>query len=278
MPTSLSKTDLANMALSRIGAQAVSDLTDTQNTSAVEVSLNWQLALAEASRAHRWSCLMNTAALTPTAQTPLPDAPVNPPTTAWAPLTSYVANQYVTYGLQIYQAFFNHTSSNNFTNDLTSGLWFQTDITDPNPSFGGSGYGGNYPSNWAFQYALPGDCLLVAEYNQQQPTPGVEQTWEVIGINLYSNQNTGVIKYVQFNEDTTRYDALFIACLVQLLASKIATRLRQDDTQISAGCYQQYLKQLAQARAKDGGEQLRRRFTPQANSRWINSRFRSTNG
>lgn len=266
------------MALSKIGAQAISDFDDTNNTSAVEVKLNWQLALAEASRAHRWNCLMTTAVLVPTAQTPVPDAPVPPVTTPWAPFTSYVANQYVTYGLQIYQAFYDNTSTANFINDLTAGYWFETDITDPNPSFGGSGYGGNYPSNWAFQYPLPGDCLLVAEYNQQQPNPGQLQQWEIIGINLYSNQNTGVIKYVQYNEDCTRYDALFTACLVLLLASKVATRLRQDDTQISGACYQQYLKQLAQARAKDGGEQLRRRFTPQANSRWVNSRFRSTNG
>lgn len=266
------------MALARVGAQAISSFDDDQSPSAIEVRNNWQLALAEASRAHRWNCLMATAVLVPTEQTPLPDTPVPPVTTPWAPFTAYAANEYVSYGLQIYQAFYANVSTANFINDLTAGYWFETDITDPNPSFGGSGYGGNYPSNWAYQYPLPGDCLLVAEYNQQQPTPGQLQTWEVIGINLYSDQNTGVIKYIKYEEDCTRYDALFAACLVQLLASKVATRLRQDDTQISVGCYQQYLKQLAQARTKDGGEQVRRRFVLQANSRWINSRFRSTNG
>lgn len=278
MALTLSKVDISNIALSEIGAQSIDDFDDTQNTSAVAVKINWQLALAEVSRAAQWNCLMATAVLTPTVQEPLPDAPVNPPTTPWAPFTVYVANQYVTYGLQIYQAFYNNTSTNNFINDLTAGYWFETDITDPNPSFGGSGYGGNYPSNWAYQYPLPGDCILVCSYNQQQPSPGQELTWQIIGINLYSNQNTAVIKYIQYNEDCTRYDALFTACLVSLLASKIATRLRQDDTQIASGCYAKYLKKLADARTTNGGEQVRRRFTPQANSRWINSRFRSTNG
>lgn len=220
---------------------------------------------------------MAAVVLQPTAQTPI--TPPSPAVTAnpWAPATVYAAGDYVTYGspAYIYQALIANTSSASFTNDLTSGFWFQTDIYNTDP-FNPNAQASLYPSAWAYQYPLPPDFLLLSTLNDS-PFSGCETEYEIIGINLYTNASQAVIKYVQYNEDTTRYDALFVGCLILLLASYIASRRRQDDTQIAARLYAQYLKELSKARAKDAGERKPRRFSPVNNSRWVASRYFSTN-
>ena len=179
------------------------------------------------------------------------------------------------YGGALYQALIANTSTASFINDLTAGFWFETDILNVDP-FNPSDIGSQYASSWAFQYPLPADCLLVYTYNDQ-PRTSPDKEWEIIGTNLYSDEDTAVIHYVQYNEDSTRYDPMFTDCLVLKLASMIATRLRQDDTQIAQGAYNQYLKQLSAARTRDANERRGRRFVPQRNSNLINSRYFSTN-
>lgn len=273
--TTLSKTDLANNALSNIGAQAIDDFDDSTNTSAIAVRGNWQLAVAEVARAHAWNCLMAAVQLTATAQTPItPPTPV-PASTPWAPLTAYAAGTYVTYGGALYQALIANTSTNSFINDLTAAFWFETDLLDTNP-FDPNALASLYPSGWAYQYPLPADCLLMVALNDN-PTCGPEQEYEIIGINLYTNQDQAVIKYVQYTEDTTRYDSLFAGCVVLKLGASIATSLRQDDLQIAARMDQAYQRALTAARTKDAGERKPRRFSPVQNSRFISARWASTN-
>lgn len=275
MGTSLSRTDLANQALSNIGAQPIEDFDDTDNTSATEVRGNWELAVAETGRAHAWNCLMAAVQLQPTAQIPISPAVPVPASTAWAPLTAYAAGAYVTYGGALYQALIANTSTASFINDLTAGFWFETDQLNVDP-FNPNAIAAQYPSGWAYQYPLPPDCLLMVALNDN-PTVGPEQEYEIIGINLYTNQSQAVIKYVKYTEDTTRFDALFAGCVVLKLSASIATRLRQDDTSIAVRMEQLYARSLTAARAKDAGERKPRRFNPVANSRFISSRWASTN-
>lgn len=275
MPTTLAKVDLFNLALAHVGAQLITDPNDTSNPSAVECNTNWQLALASVARSHPWNCLMVAAQLQPTAQTPIVPVPPGVTSTPWAPLTAYAANVFVTYGNALYQALIANTSTNSFINDLTAGFWFETDLLNIDP-FNPNSLGSNYASGWAYQYPLPQDCLLVYTYNDQ-PMTSPEKEWEIIGINLYSDMDTAVIHYVQYNEDCTRYDGMFTDCLVLKLASMIATRLRQDDTQIAQGAKAEYLKQLSAARTRDANERRSRRFVPQQNSNLIRSRYFSTN-
>lgn len=263
------------MALSNVGAQAISDFDDLTNTSAIEVRGNWQLAVSEVARAHAWNCLMVAVQLTATAQTPITPPTSVPASTPWAPLTAYAAGDYVTYGGALYQALIANTSTASFINDLTAGFWFETDLLDVDP-FNPDALAAQYPSGWAYQYPLPADCLLVVALNDN-PTVGAEQEYEIIGINLYTNRSQAVIKYVAYTEDTTRYDPLFAGCVVLKLAASIATNLRQDDTQIAARMEAGYQRALTAARTKDAGERKPRRFNPVANSRYISSRWASTN-
>lgn len=276
MPTTLSKEQIMNSALARIGVKPVADFADLDSIPAEQCLLQWDFAFSEIGRAHAWNCLLKPAVLQVEEQEPITPADPVPASTPWAPGTVYAVGDYVTYGdpAYLYQALIANTATASFTNDLTAGYWLQTDIYDANPF---SGSGANYPSGWSYKYPLPEDCLLLAELNDQPCKQGYKQDWEIMGSDLYTNDSRAVIKYVSAEPDTTRYDSLFVGCLVLLLASKIATILRQDDTNISTTMLQLYSKAMHEARAKDGAEKIAVRFDPVANSRFVGSRFRSTN-
>lgn len=281
--TTLSKTDICNQALSLVGSQTITDITDTQNLPAVACNTNWQMAVAEASRSHMWNCLMKSFQLTSTPQdtvVPLVSSiPTSPP--AFAGSTLYTANtSYVQYGTGIYQCLVTYTSaaSPNFTVDLTAGYWFQTDVFNPDP-FALTPSGSNYVSGWSYQYPLPSDFLLLYALNDQ-PAEGVSfptTPYEIIGNNLYTDCSQAVIKYVAYTEDATRYDSLLTSCITYLLASKVATVLRQDGSATAAMMLQAYARTLAQARTRDANEKKIRRYSPVQDSRFIGSRRYSTN-
>lgn len=74
---------------------------------------------------------------------------------------------------------------------------------------------------WAFQYALPTDCLRVLEMNawDMSKRHGV---WEVEGRYLVTNADTAQIRYIRRITDCNLFDSLFVEALALRLASKIA--------------------------------------------------------
>ncbi len=275
MPTPLSQTDICNIALAQIGALAISSLADTANTSSVACATTWPLAFLAVAREHNWNCLTTDAVLSPVPQIPI--VPVTPPpgTTNWAPFTAYAANAYVIYGdpTTLYQALIAHTSTASFINDLTSAFWFQTDDLNPDPF---CSPGQNYPSGWGYKYSLPADFVKLIGINGQCDREFLPDN-EVQGRFLFTDASSVVITYVAALADTTIYDSLFTNALVFMLASKIATTLRQDSGQISAQMTSYYVAALREARMKDANEGTPRRFNPVANSLLVASRYRSTN-
>lgn len=276
MPTTLSKQSICNQALALIGVKPINDIDAQDDIPAEQCRVNWDLAFSALGREHAWNCLLTPVALVAEAQTPIVSPEPVPASTNWAQSTAYAVGDYVTFGepQYIYQCLIAHTSTASFTNDLTAGYWFQTDILDPDPF--AENPGENYASGWAYKYPLPEDCLLVVEINNV-PAGGPETEFEIMGSALYTNNDTAIIKYVKADPDTTRYDSLFVACLVYGLASRLATVLRQDDTNISVTMKQLYNRELNGARQKDSSERKPRRFDAVANSNWVGSRYRSTN-
>ena len=264
------------MSLSQIGVKPLADLTDLDSIPTVQALANWQLAVASLGRMHAWNCLMKPAQLQPEEQDPITPAAAVPASTPWAPATAYAVNAYVTFGdpAYLYQCLVANTSSASFTNDLTQGYWFQTDTYNSNPF--GCSLADNYVSGWAYKYPLPEDLLLLCKFNDR-PCEEVEETFEIMGSDLYTNEDTAIIKYTWANPDTTRYDSLFVDCLVCKLGSMLATMLRQDDRTIAQTMEGLFLKKLAAARTKAANERRARRFNPVANSRVVGSRYFSTN-
>ena len=262
------------MALSQIGAQTIASLGDQTNTSSVSCATNWTLAFLAVAREHDWNCLMVDAVLSPVPQTPIVPAGVPAGTTAWAPFTSYAAGDYVTYGGSLYQALIANTSTASFVNDLTAAFWFETDVLNTNPF--GQCTASNYPSGWNYKYSLPADFVKLSSLNFSECREFLPPN-EIKGRFLYTDEGSAVIQYVAALTDTTIYDSLFTNALMFMLASKIATQLRQDSGAISSQMLAYYERALREARMKDGNEGTPRRFNPVANSRLVASRYNSTN-
>ena len=285
MPTNLAPVDVVNIALSKIGAAAINSLLDTSNPSSVIANQNWQLSYLEVSRASRWNCLMTTAILTAIPQTPLPGTPPLAPAPNWAPNTAYVANTYLSYGGYVYIVMFNYTSSAIFTNDLTTGALTQTNQPSGSPFFPVID-GSQYPSGWAYEYALPSDYQLLVSLNNNTAwnwgtvsgPDGDSDDYEIMGSSLFCDAAQAVIQYVQSTIDTTKFDSMFTNCVALKLASMISTPLRQDGGKMEAMLLGEYQRALKEARTKNGGEQQVRRFNPIQSSLFNAARYGGTNG
>lgn len=286
MPTSLSPVDVSNAALALIGAQAINSLNDLTSVSAIQCNQNLPLAVDEVVRAGRWNTLIAPVQLTaapasanpmivPGGVTPLAGVP-------WAPLTAYLANAFVTYGNYFYTVNFNYTSSNNFTNDLTAGFLSQTDqqagTSVPDP-FGNFVDGSQFVSGWSFAYLLPDDFQLLVTLNDNWcwggwgGWGGESAQYEIMGNLLFCDEASAVVQYVQTTIDTTRFDALFLNCLTLKLASRIATALRHDGGKLAEVMLGEYKAALKDARAKNGGERVSRRFNPIPSSNFNRARW-----
>lgn len=281
MPTTLSPVDLANIALSKIGAQPINSLNDQTSASSIVCNTNFNLAYLEVSRASRWNCILNTAVLTEVPQTPLPTVvpPANPAT--WAPFTTYLANTFLTYGGYYYSVEFTYTSTDNFTNDLTTGALVQTNLPTTQPFFPNNG--SQYPSGWAYSFALPSDFQLLCALNDNTYWGwgfygNNTSDYEIIGPLLYCDTPQAVIQYVQDQPDTTRFDSLFTNCVALKLASMISTTLRQDGGQMEVALLNEYKIAIRDARTKNAGEQQERRFNPIGSSRFNQARRVGING
>src|SRR6201992_38282 len=208
MPTTLSPVDISNVALSKIGAQPITSLTDLTNQSAIICNTSFLLAYLEVTRAGRWNCLLNTAILVQEPQTPLPGPTAPTPAPNWEINTFYAANTYLTYGGYVYIVMNDYTSTTNVSNDLTAGALTQTNY----PTIGYPFFPGNpsaYPSGWAFQFALPSDFQLLAVLNDNTYwfTAGSGVDYQIMGSSLFCNWNQAVIQYVPNVPDTTRWDS-----------------------------------------------------------------------
>lgn len=280
MPTTLSPTDICNIALSKIGAVPIQSITDLTSPSAIACNTNFLLCYLEVSRSGRWSCLLDTSVLTQETQDPLPGAPSTSSYPTWEPLTFYAANTFLTYGGYVYQVMYDYTSTVSFVNDLTTGALTQQNTPTTGNVFGFSD-GSGYPSGWAYKYALPGDCQFVASLNDNVywdffNAGGNE--YEIMGLSIFCDWSQAVIQYVKNQPDCTRWDSLFTSAVAYKLAAMISTPLRQDGGKMEAGMEQGYQFALAKARQKNGGELKTRRFNPIGSSLFLGSRYGGSNG
>lgn len=283
MPTSLSPTDICNIALSKIGALPINSITDLTSPSAIACNTNLTLAYLSSSRDSKWNCLLTTAILVQIPQTPLPTSPVPSNPATWAPFTTYQANTFLTYGGYYYSVEYTYTSTISFTNDLTTGALVQTNLpTDSTFPPNGS----QYPSGWSFEYAIPDDFQLLAALNDNVGWwgfsggggDGATADYQIMGSNLFCSSAQAVIQYVKNQPDTSQFDSQFADCLTYKLAAMIATQLRQDGGKLEGEMGQIYDRLLRKARTTNGNEQQSRRFNPISSSRFIQSRYYGRNG
>jgi hypothetical protein len=285
MPLTLTQTDIANLALMRLGQRKIQSISDPTDPNAIACDVAWLSALGEVGRETPWNCLKARQALNQLAPAPGSPAtnPLFPPTaTQWAPAQNYAVNAYVTFGFPayLYQCLIANTSGSSFTIDLTKGFWFQTDLFSPNYL--------NQPGNasplyeWPYAFGLPTDFLLLTELNGQNCWWNRGNTYgslyEVYQKTLYCRAPTADIKYNQLQTDTSCYDSLFIRALECKIAELIATTVRKDDASLSLKMRGLYMQSIARARVQNAAESNPRRYSLVSQSRFVSSRYNSTNG
>lgn len=286
MPLTLTQTDICNLSLMRLGQRKIQSISDPTDPNAIACDVAWLSALGEVGRDTPWNCLKTRAALVQLAPDPSspaanPDIPSS--ATQWAPGQNYAVNAYVLFGspAYLYQCLIANTSGSSFTNDLTKGYWFQTDLFSPNyltmPGNASTLY------EWPYAYGLPNDFLLLTELNGQS-------CWSISGGNtfgslyeiykkaLYCKTSTADIKYNQLTTDTTNFDANFIRALELKIAELISTTCRKDDASLGMKMRGLYEQAIQRARTKNAGEAQPRRYNIVSQSRFVGSRYGSTNG
>lgn len=286
MSSTLSQTDIANLALLKLGQRKVQSITVQNDPNAVAMLVAWPQAVDALSRTAPWNCLRKPATLgqlSPNLNPQVVPAPTGVPPTAapWTPGTAYAVNQYVTFGnpAYLYQCLIANTSSTSFPADLTNGWWFQTNYYSPNylpPGFNGSGtlYG------WAFGYQLPADFIKLYKLNGNVcwNYESMGSLWQIFGRTLYTNAPSADIIYTARTDDTTQFDPLFVNALALLLAAMTATSIRKDDESVSFRLMAEYREALQEARMQNGAESNPRRYNIVSQSRFVASRRWSTNG
>ncbi len=282
MSTPLGPVQVANVALAKIGAQSITSLTDQSNPASIAVNTNLDLCYLEVSRSARWNCLVTPAVLVAIPQVPIPDGTIPSSVADWAPLTTYAADTYLTYGGYLYITAYAYTSTVNFTIDLTTGALIQTNLPFPGLTFP-TGDGSQYPSGWAFEYQLPDDFQLLVALNDNTGWWGwfgsqCSSEYEIMGDKLYTNAQQAVVKYVKNQPDFTQFDSMFTNALTLKLASTIATTLRQDGGKMEAAMLQGYEQALRAARTKNAGEKQPNRFNPIGSSYFNRARYGGING
>lgn len=131
---------------------------------------------------------------------------------------------------------------------------------------------------WLYQYQLPSDFISLVEVNGTAYNGEPQDDWEIEGRVLLTDAETANIRYIAEDQDTTKWDTLFVGAFVVLLASRIAVRIRQDEGLSQALLTEFERVALPRARMKDGNEKRTARFDPTAQSRFVASRHYSTNG
>ena len=183
-----SRTQIANQALSRLGARQISDIDDPNDPNAIRIANIYSVAFDEIARSHTWNCLTKRADLAASATA---------------------------------------------------------------PAFG-----------FEYAYPLPSDFIRLISLNGYTYSNQREDFYSIEGRSILTNASEAKIVYISRIESTqvNTLDALFVSAFVVLLASKLASLIKQDE-QISQALLREYLNvALPQAMRVNATEKFKRQW------------------
>lgn len=134
---------------------------------------------------------------------------------------------------------------------------------------------------WAHSFALPDDFVTLISLNEEDAYDFLEY-YEIEGANLLTDETTAEIVYIYYpaEEDIDDFcnliDPLAMTAFITLLASKICTATTEGQEKTSQLLNRYYQFELPRARARAANEG--RRPIVDSDSRWLASRWQSTNG
>jgi hypothetical protein len=157
---------------------------------------------------------------------------------------------------------------------LAAAPWkFATKRVDIAPSLVPPGFG------WRYAFNLPSDFIDLVQFNNEEVWKSVSEFYDVENGQLITDADNARIKYVYFQEDTSRYHPLFAAALSRLLAARIASTVRKDGAQLARVMEESYLTvELPRARMANARLSRRYPYNYATESNWLAARRVSTRG
>jgi hypothetical protein len=111
---------------------------------------------------------------------------------------------------------------------------------------------------FAYQFALPQDCLRVLEVNGVSGTGDPGAQWQIESGRLLTDDATVEARFIRRIEDLNLFDSLALEALIVLLASKIAPAIQGGSTAKASELKEEYHRVITpQARRVDGNETRR---------------------
>lgn len=126
---------------------------------------------------------------------------------------------------------------------------------------------------WLYSYPLPADFVSVTKLNGDVFLGDPSGWFEIRGVNLLTNETTADLEYISFPADATYFDPLFLTALGTLLASRIATPLRQDGGDMMIRLLQVYTQALSRAGMRNANERKAVPRDPAQESQFVRSRW-----
>ncbi len=189
-----SDTGIANVALSRLGAERIASISeDTENARLINAV--YGTLRDEVLRAHPWNFAIKRS---------IPALVYSEPST-WVTDTAYIVGDYVINGTQRYRCLVAHTSDV-FATELAALDWV-VDNTD------------RVYYEYSYSHTIPSDCLRLLEVTDAGTV--IEDFANEDGLVL-SDYDVIYIKYIYRVTDTSKYDAYFLSCFALRLAGEIA--------------------------------------------------------
>lgn len=256
---SVTKVQIANLALSLIGAKNLTTFGETTTEEGKRVNATYAFVRDEVLMEHPWSFSQKRATLVDMTRTEQDD---------WATDTDYAVDDIV-YDptlAKYYKCLVAHTSATLFATDLASVYWvlYTTWVTgtvyapDTNVYNSGVEYAclvqhtaGTFATDLTSVYwvateeitdlddeitavlYLPTDLLRINRISD------THAAYEIVGNRLLADTNSLSIKYTYSNDDPTLYSPLFVTALASRLAAELCFNLTQNATK-AANVLQKY--------------------------------------
>jgi hypothetical protein len=131
---------------------------------------------------------------------------------------------------------------------------------------------------FAYQHALPADCLKVIRTDLDDIAGGIEYgypystgaPYKIEGRYLLSDEDTVRLEYVARVTDTAQFDTLFVDCLAQRLAAELAMPLA-DNASLAKTMWDMYAAKIRDARSVNAQEGTPREFVDATG--WLTARL-----
>lgn len=272
--SSVTKIQIANLALSLIGAKNLTTFGETTTEEGKRINATYAFVRDEVLMEHPWSFAQKRVALVDMARTDQDD---------WVTATAYVVDDivYDPTNAKYYKCLVAHTSAAKFATDLTAVNWvlYTNWVTSTVYAIGAKKYNagveyaclvnhtsGTFDTDLTSVYWVATELItnmddeitavfyLPTDFLKYNRVSDEDAALEMVGNRLLADTDTLSIKYTYSNDDPTLYSPLFVTALASRLAAEICFNITQSATKSQAILTKYETIDLPRAMAADSSQ------------------------